>query len=53
MRNTVRKLKLTNYEIRVALDALNARRKKQRAQGIDNTATSDLMLILLDVLEAC
>ena len=52
MRNIVRKLKPTNYEIRVALDALNARRKKQRAQGIDNSATSDLMLMLLDVLDA-
>ena len=47
----VRRLKLTDFELRVLVDALNARRLKQRANRIDNTATSDLILRLLDVLE--
>lgn len=48
----VRKLKLTHFELRVLIDALNARRLKQKASGVDNTATSDLILRLLDILEA-
>jgi len=51
MRYTMRKLKLTNFELRVAIDALNAMRKKQKARGIDNSATSELILMLLDVLD--
>lgn len=49
---TVRRLKLTNYELRVAINALNAHRMKQKNCGIDNTATANLILRLLDVLEA-
>lgn len=49
---TVRRLKLTHFELRVAIDALNARRLKEKANGIDNTATSNLILRLLDELEA-
>lgn len=49
---TVRRMKLTNYELRVAINALNAHRLKQKANGIDNTATSDLILRFLDILEA-
>ena len=49
---TIRKLKLTTFELRVAIDALNAKRLKQKASGIDNRATSNLILHLLDVLEA-
>ena len=32
----VRRLKLTPFELRVAIDALNTKRLKQRANGIDN-----------------
>ena len=49
---TVRRLKLTDFEIRVLIDALNARRLKQKASGVDNTATSYLILRLLDILES-
>ena len=47
----VRRLKLTPFELRVAIEALNAKRLKQKANGIDNRATSNLILHLLDVLE--
>ena len=49
---TVRRLKLTPFELQVAIDALNAKRIKQKAKGIDNRATSNLILHLLDALEA-
>ena len=49
---TVRRLKLTPFELRVAIDALNAKRLKQKANGIDNRETSNLLLHLLDALEA-
>ena len=48
----VRRLKLTPFELRVAIEALNAKRLKQTANGIDNRATSNLILHLLDALEA-
>ena len=48
----VRRLKLTPFELRVAIEALNAKRLKQKANGIDNRATSNLILHLLDALEA-
>ena len=48
----VRRLKLTSFELRVAIDALNAKRLKQKSQGIDNRETSNLLLQLLDALEA-
>ncbi len=51
MKRTVHKLKLTHYELRVLIDALNAKRLKQSASGIDNTATSNLLLRIIDVLE--
>ena len=44
---TVRRLKLTPFELRVAIDALNAKRLKEKANGIYN-----LILHLLDALEA-
>ncbi len=47
----VRRLKLTPFELRVAIDALNAKRLKQKANGIDNRATSSLILHLFDALE--
>ena len=47
----VRRLKLTPVELRVAIDALNAKRLKQRASGIDDRETSNLILRLPDALE--
>ena len=52
MKTTVRRLKLTHYELRVLIEALNAKRLKRRANGIDNTATSGLILLFSDVLES-
>ena len=43
MKTTVRRLKLTHYELRVLIEALNAKRLKKRANGIDNTADSNLI----------
>jgi hypothetical protein len=48
----VRRLKLTDFELRVLIDALNAKRLKQKASGIDHSDTSDLLLYLIDALEA-
>ena len=48
----VRRLKLTPFELRVAIEALNAKRLMQKANGIDNRETSNLILHLLDALEA-
>ena len=52
MKTTVRRLKLTHYELRILIDARGAKRLKQRANGIDNTATSGLILSFIDVLES-
>ena len=38
---TVRRLKLTPFEIRVAIEALNVKRLNQKAHGIDNRETSN------------
>ena len=48
----VRRIKLTPFELRVAIEALNAKRLKQKAKGIYNRTTSNLILHLLDALEA-
>ncbi len=48
----VRRLNLTDLELRVLIDALNARLLKQKDKRIDNTVTSNLILRLLDELEA-
>ena len=48
----VRRLNLTPFELRVAIEALNAKRLKQKANGIDNRAISNLILHLLDALDA-
>ena len=48
----VRRLKLTPFELRVAIEALNAKRLKQKTNGIDNSVTSNLILHLIDALEA-
>lgn len=44
--------KLTHYELLVAIDALNAKRLKQKAEGEDDSTTSDLLLRLIEALEA-
>ena len=48
MKTTVRGLKLTHYELRVLIEALNAKRLKQRANGIDNTADSNLIFRFIE-----
>lgn len=48
----VRRLKLTNFELRVAIEALNARRLRKKANGIDHSITSNLIFRLIDALEA-
>ena len=47
-----RRLKLTPFELRIAIDALNAKRLKDKANGIYNHKISNLILHLLDALEA-
>ena len=47
----VRKLKLTDFEIRVAIDALAAYRRKQIDENIEHDSTNELLLRLLDLLE--
>lgn len=51
MKTTVRRLKLTHYELRVLIEALNTKRLKQRANGIDNIATSGRIRCFIDVLK--
>ena len=46
----VRRLKLTPFELRVAIEALNAKRLKQKAHGIDNRETSNLIAKGCDLL---
>lgn len=47
----VHRVKLTSYELRVAINALNEQRKKQREQGEDVADLNNLILKLLDTLE--
>ena len=47
----VRRLKLTPFELRVDIEALNAKRLKQKTNGIDERETSNLILRLPDALE--
>lgn len=47
----VHRVKLTTYELRVAINALNEQRKKQREQGEDVADLNNLILKLLDTLE--
>ena len=49
---TIRRLKLTDFELRIAIEALNAKRLKQKASGTDTAETSNLILYLLDMLES-
>ena len=47
----VRKLKLTEFEIRVAIDALASYRRKQIDENIEHDSTNELLLRFLDLLE--
>ena len=47
----IRKLKLTDFEIRVAINALVAYRRKQIENNIEHDSTNELLLRLLDLLE--
>lgn len=47
----IARLKLTDYEIRVAINALNARRLKMKANGLEHGVTSGLILRLIDAME--
>ena len=48
----IHRLKFTDFELRIAIDALNAKRRKQKACGMNPADTSDLILYLLDILES-
>ena len=50
MKMTAR-LRLTDYEIRVAINALNARRLKMKANGLNHSVTSGLILNLIETME--
>ena len=47
----VHRVKLTSYELRVAINALNEHRKKLREQGENVADLNNLILKLLDTLE--
>ena len=44
----VRILKVDSFDRRLLIATLNEYRKKQKAAGIDNTVTCDLILKLID-----
>ena len=50
--DTEYRLKLTNFEIRLMVNALNASRLEMNANGEDSTDVSNMILKLLDILEA-
>ena len=47
----VHRLKLTDFEIRVAIDALAAYRREQIENNIEHDSTNELLLRFLDLLE--
>ena len=47
----IRKLKLTDFEIRVTIDALAAYSRKQIEDKIEHDSTNELLLRFLDLLE--
>ena len=47
----VHKLKLTDFELRVAIDALAAYRRKQIEDNIEHDSTNELLLRFLNLLE--
>ncbi len=48
----IRKLKLSKFDLKVIIDALNAKRLKERLSGRDNSHTSDLLLKIIDTYES-
>jgi hypothetical protein len=48
----IHRLKLTDFELRIAIEALNAKRLKQKARGTNTAETSNLILYLLDMLDS-
>lgn len=52
MRRTIKKYKLTRYEICVAIDALNAKRLDLKSRGENSCAVSELLFRFIDALEA-
>lgn len=51
-KTNIYRLKLTNFEIRLMVNALNASRLEMNANGEDSTDVSNMILKLLDILEA-
>ena len=51
-KTNIYRLKLTNFEIRLMVNALNASRLEMNANGEDSTDVSNIILKLLDILEA-
>ena len=48
---TVRRLKLTDFEIRVVINSLAAYRRKQIDENIEHDSINELLLHFLDLLE--
>ena len=46
-----RRIKFTDYEMRVTINALDSQRKKMKARGEDVSDINNLILHLLDVYE--
>ena len=51
-KSDVYRMKLTTFEIRLMVNALNASRLEMNANGEDSTDVSNMILKLLDILEA-
>ncbi len=51
-KSDVYRMKLTNFEIRLMVNVLNASRPEMNANGEDSTDISNMILKLLDILEA-
>lgn len=48
----VYKIKFTKYELKIVIEALNVRRLKYKERGIHDLVACDLILYLLDIIEA-
>ena len=46
------RIRLTEYELRVMINARNAVRRKRKGEGKETSLLCELLLRLLDVLEA-
>lgn len=47
----IHRIKVSEFELRVAINALNEQRLKMKERGEDTTDLNDLILKLLDILE--